>query len=54
MLEGFLPALAGLTLFFAVLAGGLVRWGIGTSFALALGTALATQIVLLWIKPSRE
>jgi hypothetical protein len=53
MLEGFLPALAGLTLFFAVLAAGLVRWGIGWSFPLALAIALATQAALIWIKPSR-
>jgi len=50
MLEGFLPALAGLTFFFAVLAAGLVRWGIGWSFAMALGSALATQAALIWIK----
>jgi hypothetical protein len=53
MLEGFLPALTGLAIFFAVLASGLVRWGIGGGFALALGAALATQGVLVWIKPAK-
>lgn len=47
LLDGFLPALTGLTFFFAVLAAGLDSWGIGAGFGVALGAAVATQAVLL-------
>lgn len=54
MLEGFVPALAGLTLFFAVLAVGLPPLGAGGGFAAAFATSIATQVVLFRFKPSNE
>ncbi len=53
LLEGFLPALAGLALFFAVLAVTLPIWGIAAGFAAAFAAALATQAAMLVIRPAR-
>ncbi|HQF54325.1 MAG TPA: hypothetical protein PK208_04335 [Fibrobacteria bacterium] len=48
MLTGFLPALSGLTLFFATLSVVLVPLGPWAGFSLALAVAVATQALLLW------
>ncbi len=53
MLEGFIPALSGLALFFATLSVALVPLGAAGGFAVALAASLATQTLLLW-KRSRE
>lgn len=48
MLTGFIPALSGLTLFFATLSVALVPLGLWPGFSLALGVSVATQALLLW------
>lgn len=48
MLTGFLPALSGLTFFFATLSVVLVPLGPWAGFSLALAVAVATQALLLW------
>lgn len=53
MLEGFIPALAGLTFFFGVVAVGLPALGLAGGFAVAFATAMGTQALLFRIKPSR-
>lgn len=53
MLDGFIPALTGLALFFATLSVGLVPLGIAWGFTVALGVAIATQSALLGLTPSR-
>ena len=54
MLDGFIPALAGLAFFFAALTIGLVPLGLWGGFGAALGASMATQVALLFSKPSRE
>jgi hypothetical protein len=48
MLEGFIPALSGLALFFATLSVSLVGFGLAGGFLAALSASLFVQIVLLW------
>lgn len=47
LLKGFLPAVGALAVFFAVLAVGLVPWGIGMAFGAGLVTVAVWQSALL-------
>jgi hypothetical protein len=48
MLDGFLPALAGLAFFFASLSACLVRFGLLGGFLTAIGASVSVQLLLLW------